>query len=176
MPAAVSQVLGQQREFRILRRPIPRPVPVQLIVDSGSKRTSLIPEVIRQLQPYAAGKVRVETSLAVGESQLFWIRFEFPTSSLQPIAQVAAARLELPRSLAGFHGIIGRDVLRQWDWVLFRGRRRYFTVRDSVPWFFALAWVDPTRGGAVLGRHSVHEHERRGGLPTLRTEHHETRP
>lgn len=70
MPVAVSQVLGQQHEFRVLRRPIPQPVPVQLIVDSGSKRTSLIPEVIRELQPYAAGKVHVETSLAVGESQL----------------------------------------------------------------------------------------------------------
>lgn len=121
MPADVSQVLGQQHEFRVLGRPVPQPVPVQLIVDSGSKRTSLVPEVIRQLQPVVAGRVRVETSLAVGESQLFWIRFEFPTSSLKPIAQVAVARLALPRTLAGFDGIIGRDVLRQWDWVLFRG-------------------------------------------------------
>src|SRR5438132_6019291 len=88
----------------------------------------LVPAVIRNLQPGAAGRVRVETSLASGESTLFWVRLEFPGTSLEPMSETAVARLNLPLSLRNFHGILGRDLLRRWESFLFEGRRGRLTI------------------------------------------------
>ena len=65
------------------------------------------------------------------ETSLFWVRLEFPESSLASIPEVAVARLSLPPSLGLFHGIVGRDLLRRWDSFLFEGRRGRFILRDT---------------------------------------------
>jgi hypothetical protein len=49
-----------------------------------------------------------------------------------PIPYLAVARLPLPASLQGFHGLIGRDLLGQWESLLYEGQRGRFTIRDSA--------------------------------------------
>jgi hypothetical protein len=87
--------------------------------------------VIRHLQPAPGADVQVETSLASVEATLFWVRLEFPGGTLGPIPELAVARLGLPPSLSTLHGVIGRDLLRQWESLLVEGRRGRFTIRDT---------------------------------------------
>jgi hypothetical protein len=96
IPATVLPTHGHQHEFRRLGQPIPASVSVRLLVDTGSKRSAMIPGVIGRLKATLAGMVRVETSFGIGETELYWVRFEFPGSSLHPISQVPVARLKLP--------------------------------------------------------------------------------
>jgi hypothetical protein len=98
--------------------------------------STLIPGLIRQLQPNVAGNVRVDTSVGSRDAQMFWIRLEFPGTSLCPISEVAVARLELPPALTNFHGVVGRDLLRRWHRLLYEGRRGRLTLRDDAPGFF----------------------------------------
>ena len=62
---------------------------------------------------------------------LFWVRLEFPDTSLAPMPVLAVARLGLPPSLATFHGLIGRDLIRHWEFLLIEGRRGRFVLRDA---------------------------------------------
>jgi hypothetical protein len=139
LPAHVLLTRGQEQVVRLLQRPVPALIPVRLLIDTGSKRSTLLPSVIAHLNPRASGSARVETSLAVAETILYWVRLEFPGTSLKAIPELAVARLALPPSLASLHGVIGRDLLSRWDSVLFEGLRRRLTIRDSpggwVRWF-----------------------------------------
>jgi hypothetical protein len=131
LPARAMQTPGQERVYGLLRRPVPPPVLVRLLIDTGSKRSTLIPGVVRHLSLGPAGSVRIETSLANVEAGLFWVRLEFPDSSLASIPEFAVARISLPPSLAVYHGIVGRDLLRRWESLFFEGRRGRFTLRDT---------------------------------------------
>lgn len=132
VPARVLQTLEQEQVFRLAQRPVPASVAVRLLIDTGSKRTMLVPGVVRHLQLPAGSSVRVETSLVHGETTLFWVRLEFPQTSLAPIPELAVVRLSMPPSLATFHGVIGRDLLSRWESLLYEGRLGRFTVRDAT--------------------------------------------
>jgi hypothetical protein len=90
-----------------------------------------VPSILNHLKPPPFKIARVETSLAAVETELCWVRFEFPRSSLGPVADLAVARLPLPRSLTEFHGCIGRDLLSRWQSFHYEGRRGRFTIDDS---------------------------------------------
>jgi len=134
VPARVLQTQGQEQAFRLLGRPVPDPVPVRLIIDTGSGRSTLVPSVIDALLPALRRASRIETSLAAVVTTLFWVRLEFPGTRLATIPEHAVARLPLPPLLHSFQGVIGRDLLRRWESLLFEGRRGRFTLRDSPGW------------------------------------------
>src|SRR6516164_3714303 len=98
LPARASLTQEQEQFLRRRSRPVPASVPVRLLIDTGSKRSTLIPGVLRHLDPLAASDVRVETGLAAVMATLFWIRLEFPDTSLAPIPWIAVARIGLPPS------------------------------------------------------------------------------
>jgi hypothetical protein len=131
LPARVLLTTGQEAIARQIGRAAPTAVPVRFLIDTGSGRSTLLPSIIADLNPISRGAVRIETSLGVGESNLYWIRLEFPGARLAPIPELAVARLALPASLRAFHGLIGRDLLERWDFVLFEGRRGRLTIRDK---------------------------------------------
>jgi hypothetical protein len=112
-------------------QPVAAAVPVRLIIDTGSRRSTLLPSVIAPLNPAIQGTARVETSLASGAANLYWVRLEFPDTRLAPIPELAVARLALPPSLSAFHGLIGRDLLSCWEYFLYAGRRERFSIRDT---------------------------------------------
>jgi hypothetical protein len=136
VPARVHLTRGQEHAFRLSGRAVPAPVPVRLLIDTGSKRSSLIPQVITPLDPALQGFVRVETSLAAMETSLYWARLAFPGTTLAAIRELTAARLPLPPSLHAYHGLLGRDLLGRWEYFLYEGRRGRFTLRDAPRrWF-----------------------------------------
>jgi hypothetical protein len=131
LPAQVRLTRGAEHARHLAGLP-PRPaVPVRLIIDTGSGRSSLIPTVIAQMEAPAHGVVRVATSLAAVEANLHWVRLEFPGTSLRDVAELSVARLPLPPSLQGFHGVIGRDLLSRWHSLLYEGSRGRLTIRDT---------------------------------------------
>jgi len=136
LPARVRLTSGQEKILTTSNRPIPDPLSVNLLVDTGSGRSTLLPIVIAQLNPIARGSARVATSLAVAETNLFWIRLEFPNTQLDPIPELAVARLSLPATLGSIQGVIGRDLLKRWEYFLYEGRRGRMSIRDRPGLFW----------------------------------------
>jgi hypothetical protein len=139
LPAFVALIPEQEQWLRILGRAVPEPIPVQLLIDTGSTRSSLIPSVLGRLNPEQSGVARLETSLATARAALFRIRLEFPHAKLAPIPELIVARVPLPSSLSAFHGVIGRDLLRQWESFRYQGLRGRLTIRDRANWL--LRWI-----------------------------------
>jgi hypothetical protein len=136
LPAQVCLPPQREQLLRMLGRTLPAPVPVQLLIDTGSTRCSLLPSVLARLNPEELAVARLETSLATAEASLFRIRLEFPHTKLAAIPEFLIAGAPLPRSLASFHGVIGRDLLRRWESFHYQGRRRRLTIRDTPSWLW----------------------------------------
>ncbi len=135
LPARVLVTLGWERELHRAGRPVPVGAPVRLVIDTGSRRSTLIPSVLTGLDPRPGDMVSVETSAGSTATTLFWVRLDFPETELEPIAHLPMARLELPPALRDFQGVIGRDVLFRWEWFRLEGRRRRLSIRDTPGWF-----------------------------------------
>jgi hypothetical protein len=138
LPAQVRLLPGQERVRRHSGASVPPPVEVRLLIDTGAKRTTLIPGIIRHLQPTFNRQVRLVTPLRSGLTDLFWVRFEFPEAGLAPFPEVLVARLPMPPALVGFHGLLGRDLLRRLHSFEYQGRRGRYTLRDAPGW---LGWL-----------------------------------
>lgn len=136
LPAQVLLTRETEQGFRVLGRPMPAPMAVRLMIDTGSGRSTLVPSVLDHLTPLRYTRARVVTSAGSLETELFWVRLEFPGTSLAPVPELAVARLPLPRSVQGFHGLIGRDLLSRWESLHYEGRRRRLTIRDTLPGLF----------------------------------------
>jgi hypothetical protein len=132
LPARACLTTDQRDVHDLLGRGSSEPTDVRLLIDTGSSRSTLVPWVIDHLRPLVAqDRLRIETSLASGEATLFWVRLEFPETSLAPIDELAVARLALPLSLQQFHGVAGRDLLRRWSRLSYEGRRARLTIKDA---------------------------------------------
>src|SRR5262249_2533965 len=134
--ARVLLTRGQEHARHLVGRAIPAPVSVHLLIDTGSRRSTLLPSVIAHLNPQEQDVVRLETSLAVAETRLYWVRLEFPGTALASVPELVVARAPLPPSLQAFHGVIGRDLLYRWESFLLQGRRGRLTNRDTRWWLF----------------------------------------
>jgi hypothetical protein len=110
---------------------VPAPVSIRLLIDTGSRRSTIIPGIIRHLDPPGGNPVRVATSLAARTTRLFWVRLSFPDSGLASFDPVQVASLAMPPELAHFHGLLGRDLLQRLDAFLYEGRRGRYTLRDK---------------------------------------------
>ncbi len=130
LPARISLARGEEQARQFLGREVPSPFAVRLIIDTGSKRSTLTPEVVEALRLQSASRARVVTSLAAQETELYWVRVEFPGTSLALFPRFPVVRLPLPQRLSAFHGLVGRDMLRRWDAFLYEGRRGRFSIRD----------------------------------------------
>jgi hypothetical protein len=131
LPARAELPAGWQHFLRQAGQPIPEPVALRLVIDTGSKRTTLIPGIIRQLQLPTGRPVHVATALNAGTARLFWVRLYFPEAGLAPFELVQIARLAMPAQLAQFHGVLGRDLLRRLESFEYEGRRGRYTLRDT---------------------------------------------
>jgi hypothetical protein len=131
LPARVRLPPADERLLRGSGGQVPAPVPIRLLIDTGSRRTTLIPGIIRHLGPTAGSAAHLVTPLGSLATDLFWVCLEFPGTGLPPRPEFLVARLPMPAGLAQFHGLLGRDLLHQWEEFLYQGRRRRYTVRDS---------------------------------------------
>ena len=71
LPAMSRLPAEDDAVFRALGREVAAPIAVMLIIDTGSKRTSLVPSVLDCLAPTAAGRVNIETTVASAQTELF---------------------------------------------------------------------------------------------------------
>ena len=137
LPAVVRLPSEQETLQRRAGRSVPAPVAVRLLIDTGAKRTTVIPGIVRHLQPYSGSSARVVSSLGTLVTDLVWLCFEFPDADLAAFPEVLVARLPMPPKLAQFHGLLGRDLLRRLESFEYEGRRGGYTIRDSpglFPW------------------------------------------
>jgi hypothetical protein len=131
LPARARLPDGEEHLRRRTGEHLPAAVPIRLLIDTGSKRTTLIPGIIRHLNPQRGDVVRVATSLHAGAARLFWVRLDFPEAGLAPFEHVQVARLAMPPDLAQFHGLLGRDLLARLHSFEYLGQSRRYTVRDT---------------------------------------------
>jgi hypothetical protein len=131
LPAQAMLPAGLEHVLRQRGRPVPPPVAVRLLIDTGSKRTTLVAGILRHLNPLPGLRVRIATALQAGRARLFWVKLAFPEARLAPFELVQVARLTMPSGLAMFHGVLGRDLLRQWESFDYEGRSDRYTLRDT---------------------------------------------
>jgi hypothetical protein len=131
LPAVVSLPEGEEHFRARQGHSTPTPVPVRLLIDTGAKRTTLIPGIVRHLNPPAGLDAQVVTPLGTGPAGLYWVRLAFPEAGLLPFDPVQVIRLPLPTGLSQFHGLLGHDLLRQWEEFLYEGRHRCYLLRDA---------------------------------------------
>jgi hypothetical protein len=91
----------------------------------------LIPGIIRHLDPEPGGEVRLVTPLATGNVTLFWVRLDFPGTTLCSFEQIQVGRVAMPSLLARFHGVVGRDLLSRLESFDYQGRRGRYVLRDT---------------------------------------------
>jgi len=131
LPARVSLVAGEERSRRRAGRTIPAAVALQMVIDTGASRTSLIPGILRHLDTAAYRHLDLHTASGTRRVTLHWVRLDFPETRLAAFSPIAVAPVEMPPALAGFHGLIGRDVLRGWEEWRYQGRRGRYLIRDA---------------------------------------------
>lgn len=130
LPALACVTPGYERELRSLGESVPAPVPIRFLIDTGSKRTTLIPGIFTHLQTGLSRPTHVIASVGSAMTRLGWVRLEFPDTRLAPFPEVLVARLPMPAALSQFHGLLGRDLLRRLESFEYEGRRGCYTVRD----------------------------------------------
>jgi hypothetical protein len=138
LPARVSVTPGRERQFRSRRISVPAPVDIRFLIDTGSKRTVLIPGLVRHLRADPAGSARLITTQGAVDTDLFWVRLEFPEAGLAPFPEILVARLPMPAALSQFHGLLGRDLLRRLASFDYEGRRGCYAIRDRAG---VLGWL-----------------------------------
>jgi hypothetical protein len=131
LPALARLPEGEAQARARAGQRVPVAVPVRLIIDTGSKRTTLIPGIIRHLNPLGSDTVRVATSLITGTTRFFWLRLDFPEAGLASFEVVQVIRLAMPPPLSQFHGVLGRDLLRRLESLDYEGQRGRYTLRDT---------------------------------------------
>ncbi len=135
LPARVRLPRMQERAMAGRGESVPEPVPIRLLIDTGAKRTTLIPGIVRHLQPRSGSEVQLIIPLRSGITDLFWVCLEFPEASLAPFPEVLVARVPMPPALAHFHGLLGRDLMRRLYSFEYLGQLGHYTLRDAPGWF-----------------------------------------
>jgi hypothetical protein len=117
---------------------VPAPIPIRLILDTGAKRTTLIPGILDHLQPTSGPEAHLVTALGSALINLVWVCLEFPEAGLAPFPEVLVARLPMPPALHQFHGLFGRDLLGRLESFEYLSRRGRYVLRDTPGW---LSWL-----------------------------------
>lgn len=135
LPARVRLVEEEERSLIAQGQEVPTPVPIRLLIDTGAKRTTLIPGVVDRLGPSFGASARLHTPVGSVSTDLFWLCLEFPEAGLTSFPEVLVARHPMPPILAQFHGLLGRDLLSRMHSFEYLGRRGQYTMRDRPGWF-----------------------------------------
>jgi hypothetical protein len=135
LPAQVRVTPGREQDFRASGQAVPAPVAIRLLIDTGAKRTSLIPGIVRHLRPSPGTSGRLHTPLGSVRINLVWVCLEFPEAGLASFPEVLVARQPMPPALAHFQGLLGRDLLARLHSFEYQGRRRQYSLRDTPGWF-----------------------------------------
>jgi hypothetical protein len=134
LPARVRLLQAEERALAARGASIPTSVSIRLLIDTGAKRTTLIPGIVAHLKPMSFAEARLVTALGSVRTDLVWVLLEFPEAGLASFPEVLVARHPMPPSLARFHGLFGRDLLSRLHSFEYRGRRGQYVLRDAPGW------------------------------------------
>ena len=84
LPAVVRLPEGEEYSRRQAGRDIPHPIAVRLVIDTGSRRTTLIPGIVRNLEVPGGPDVRVVTPTVALATTFIGCGLTFPTPVLPP--------------------------------------------------------------------------------------------
>ncbi len=103
----VAAPLALEEELRRVQQPIPQPVGLAAMIDTGASSSVIQEGLAAQigLQPIGVAKVNTPSSTNV-ECYEYAVRFAFPNNVV-----VAATVIEAPLKGQHIQGLIGRDVL-----------------------------------------------------------------
>jgi hypothetical protein len=132
LPARVRVTPGREQELRVLGQSVPVPISIRLLINTGSKRTTLIPGILRHLQTMPDSPVRIHTAAGDVATSLSWVCLEFPETGLAAFPEILVARLPMPPAVSQFHGLLGRDLLRRLASFEYEGQRGCYTLRDRL--------------------------------------------
>jgi hypothetical protein len=135
LPARVRATPGREHMVALSGGIVPAPVSIRFLIDTGAKRTTLIPGIIRHLQPFVEGEARLVTRYTERMTELVWVSLEFPEAGFAPLTEVLVARMAMPPALAQFHGLFGRDLLGRMHSFDYHGSRGRYVLRDTPGWF-----------------------------------------
>jgi hypothetical protein len=138
VPARVRLPLVDEQALTGHGKSVPTAVPIRLLIDTGSRRTTLIPGIVDHLQPTSGAAARLVTPVGSAITDLVWVCLEFPEAGLASFPHVLVARHPLPPMLGQFHGLFGRDLLSRLHSFEYEGRRGRYTLRDRPGW---LDWL-----------------------------------
>ncbi len=97
-----------QELFKQQGKPVPSPVEIMALIDTGASGTAVKPEVIRQLQLVARGVAQIATpSSSAHPCDVYDVSLTFPNGVMIPLITV----MEVPLEGQRIQGLIGRDVL-----------------------------------------------------------------
>ena len=89
-------------------QPVPNPVEITALIDTGVSGTAVKPEVIRQLQSTPRGVTNIATpSSAAHPCNVYDVSLTFANGVIVPVITV----IEVPLEGQVIQGLIGRDVL-----------------------------------------------------------------
>jgi len=89
-------------------KPIPTPVEIMALIDTGASGTAVKPEVIQQLQLTPRGVAQIATpSSSAHPCNVYDVSLTFPHGVIAPLITV----MEVPLEGQRIQGLIGRDVL-----------------------------------------------------------------
>lgn len=129
LPVVISIPADSVATRRQLVGPLRNTVSTRLVLDSGSRLSCLSYPVLEPLNAPCAGPLRLQTAAGTRMVDRFRVRLEFPPGTLKPIPDVTVARIQMPAKLSTYGGVIGRDILDQWEF-FWSGFRRRLATRD----------------------------------------------
>jgi hypothetical protein len=107
-------------ELRRAGHPVPVPVEVEALLDTGSGRSIIERELARSLKLMPVGSVEIDTPSSTDLPALeYWVRFWFDS-----VASVEAKVLEAPLPVPRIRALLGRDLMA-------RARLAYDGVRGE---------------------------------------------
>src|SRR5947209_20147731 len=96
LPAKVRLLEAEESALAGRGRGVPAPVAIRLLIDTGAKRTTLIPGVVNHLGPTVGSQAQLITPVGSVMTDLVWVRLEFPEAGLAPFPRVLVARHPMP--------------------------------------------------------------------------------
>src|SRR4051812_22480263 len=103
LPASVRLLDSQERIRADRGESVAAPVSIRFLIDTGAKRTTLIPGIVDHLRPTFGAEARIVTPVGSVRTDLVWVCLEFPEAGLASFPEILVARHPMPPSLAQFH-------------------------------------------------------------------------
>jgi hypothetical protein len=108
------------RRLRRALRPIPQPVPIEAVIDTGSPLTCADPQAFASLGLLPTGSISILTASS-GPAPILRDQYEVSLTLLHPSGNPALHRLldpvtitDAPLVPTGIPALLGWDLLRQW--------------------------------------------------------------